>query len=334
VGYELQTALHRFYVGHNAYPLPADIAHLAWQRLAEFREYENWLLAAEKKDLEDVPWVAEAEPGDVVTPPVPLPPERILEPRSDFLGRWDRPLFMWGGMTPAEREEQLEWMAGHGYVTVPLAIHNDYPRFPHWQWDWWDRPDLLRAALRDLHADGCVPWLVCHPKPGWSISEHLSRLASLWPEVADLVPAVTWGWEINDLGSEWANGSRQLDYLSVLHSLTSVPIWVHFTPERWSGWPGFDGQEQDRDEVAWLKEAGARGVVGLAYQAPYDQEESAALERMLTIPSPHGWSPGICGRVTEGAGLRFVAFEFARDEARHQRMVSTLSQDARVSGWC
>jgi len=63
---------------------------------------------------------------------------------------------------------------------------------------------------------------------------------------------VMWGWEINDIGGEWANGTRHLWYLAALRDIVGVetPIAVHFTPERWSGWPGYDGQEQDKDEIA------------------------------------------------------------------------------------
>lgn len=292
----------------------------------------------------DVGLAADRWPGEewVPIPPAVPEPEPVPVPapvvgrrwRSDFLGRWDRPLLMYGGMSVEERAEQRAWMLASDHVTVPLAVHNDYPRFARWHWNWWRSPERLREQVIELQGAGLVPVVVLHPLPASSMRQHLAAVRELWPAIAEVVSAVTWGWEINDLGGEWANGHRQLDYLGSLRTICGVPIWVHFTPERWSGWPGYDGADQDRDEVEWLRRARQLGVAGLCYQEPPDKPEAEVVERMLAIPSPHGWSPGICGRVTDGAGLEFVAFEFAREEARHRRIVRALEGDARVTGWC
>ncbi len=255
--------------------------------------------------------------------------------RSDFLGRWSKPLLMLGGMSVAEQDEQFAWMDTKGHQTIPLAVHNDYPRFPQWAWDWWEHHDALCACLDRCAARGKSVILMLHPRPGVRMRDHVRMVQDLWPVVRDRVSMVGWGWEINDMGGEWANGHRQLDYLRALQPIVSpCPIGVHFTPERWSGWPGFDGQDADRDEIEWLRLARGLGVTTLLYQEPPDKADAEQLDRMLHIPSPHGWSPGICGRVIDGAALEFVAFEYARDEAKHARIVTALQQDARVKGFC
>lgn len=342
VAYEYADGMAAYTEGHGAPPGAADAAHLSWQRIVDHREYQNWLEACRTKDTaHEPPWVSEDAPTDPpVVPSPPLDPARVGAPRSDYLGRWSsRPLFMYGGMSAEERREQLVWMRSRGHYTVPLAIHNDYPQFPQWQWDWWQSPDDLRAAVLELRRAGMVPWLVCHPKPGLGMADHLVALSGLWPAVGDIVPALVWGWEINDLGGEWSNGGRQLDYIRALKRISNLPIWAHFTCERWSGWPGYDGQDQDRDEVEWLRRARETGLTGLAYQDSYQRplrtsEQDGVLDRALSIPSPHGWSPGIAGRVVDGAGVAFALFEFSRDETRHAYAVSELERDSRVSGWC
>lgn len=333
---ELPEFVERFCAGRGHAPNTGDLAHFVWQRLVEGRELKNWLAQAGSNT--DVPWVI--DPG--VTDPTPEEPTRPFDsgvaarrPRTDFLGTWDCPLLMWGGMRADQRQDKFGWMREHGYNMIPLAVHNDYPRFPQWHWDWWMRPTLMKGALIEILESGFVPWVVLHPKAGWSVRTHLEHVTRIWDTIDVYAPAVMWGWEINDLGGEWANGTHQLMYLNHLSRIIGErPLYVHFTPERWAGWPGFDGEEQNRDEVDWLRHAKAVGATGLAYQESPDKLEDDVLARMLTIPSPHGWSPGIAGRVVDGAGLDFVAFEFSRDEARHARLVRFLADDPRVSGWC
>lgn len=333
---ELPEFVERFCAGRGHAPNTGDLAHFVWQRLIESRELQNWL--AQAGSDADIPWVI--DPG--VTDPTPEEPKLPFEPgvgarrpRTDFLGTWDHPLLMWGGMNADLRQDKLAWMRDRGYNALPLAVHNNYPRFPQWHWDWWSNPSLMREALIQILEYGVTPWVVLHPRDGWSITRHLDQIRSIWDTIDLYAPAVMWGWEINDLGGEWANGSQQLRYLGHLaHIIGDRPLYVHFTPERWAGWPGFDGTEQNQDEVEWLRRARAVGATGLAYQESPDKPEDDVLARMLSIPSPHGWSPGIAGRVVDGAGLDFVAFEFSRDEDRHARLVQTLEKDVRVSGWC
>jgi hypothetical protein len=242
---------------------------------------------------------------------------------------------MIGGMSDAEQVEQFAWMHARGHTTIPIAVHNDYPRFPQWTWDWWDWPEKLVAFCGRATAEGFDLLLMLHPKPGRTMRDHLTAVRSLWPDLQGIAGGVCWGFEINDLGGEWANGDRQLDYLKALKTIVgATPLYVHFTPERWAGWPGFDGNNQDDTEIDWLRRAGARGVRALLYQEPPDKPVNEQLERMLEIPSPFGWSPGIAGRVVDGAGLQFVAFEFARDERKHAETVARLQRDGRVTGWC
>lgn len=280
-----------------------------------------------------------------LVPDVPEPPEEpptgpdpatALRIRMDFLGRWnhgDGPLFMIGGMEPALRQRQYAWMRERGWTHIPLAVHNDYPAFPQWHHDWWDTLAQLVERLWEHHDEGFHTILVLHPLPNTAMAGHLDRVSQLWKAIHAPISAVQWGWEINDLGGQWANGSAQLDYLAGLRGIVGgVPILVHFTPEQWSGWPSFDGTEQQKDEVDWLRRASSHGVVGLLYQDRPTKPLDAVMERALRIPSPHGWSPGICGRVVDGAGLRFYLYEFSRDEARHREGQRVLDADPRVSG--
>jgi len=273
---------------------------------------------------------------------MPLLPD-IYRVRGDFLGDFSDappgPGLMWGGMSSGDRAGFLAWYRQRGYTHLPLAVHNDYPRFPQWQWTWWEQPAMLHARLLELRQAGIVPILVLHPRPARpgvpvSIGEHLRDVSVIWPLVRDLVPMVMWNWEGNDLGGEWSNGTEQLRYLSGLHAIVgSVPILVHFTPERWSGWPGFDGTEQDKDEIAWLREAKARGVWALFYQEPHDKPIDEVVHRAVELPSPHGWRPGIAGRVVDGAGLAFIMAEYSRQEARGIEIGRRVMGYATVSGF-
>lgn len=319
-------------------------AHYYWQRLADRRTMDGIL--RDIRGEADVPW--EYEPITDTTPdPEPPPVVEVAPPasgawnigdalriRTDFLGRWSRPLFMYGGMADVEKREQWSWMDQHGYTTVPFPLHNNYPAFPHWHWDLWDDPGRFAVDCGALLDAGKIPLVVLHPRPGLGMREHLANVRSVWSTIQRTSPVVMWGWEINDLGGDWANGDRQLDYLRELHKIVGdTPILVHFTPERWAGWPGFDGKNQDKGEIDWLRRAKDLGVVGLCYQDAPSKPLDAVLERALQIPSPFHWSPGIAGRVVEGAGLAFYMFEFSRDEARHAEAVKALATDARVAGW-
>ena len=312
----------------------------------------RWKASAQKP-----PPSAPAEPPPFVEPspapppaPVPWRPalQKVRAWKTDFLGRWDKPLFMIGGMNISERREQYAWMHQHGYTHVPLAVGNTYSGFPRWHWDWWGNPNTLSARLDELYAEHLIPVLVLHPLagmgidvhlqrvrvPGMGIDVHLQRVRSLWADVGPNVRAVMWGWEINDLGGDWGNGTAQLRYLDGLSRIVGdVPMYVHFTRERWSGWPSFDGSEPDKDEVQWLRRAQDLGVTGLLYQDHQDKPLAEVMERALEIRSPHGWAPGICGRVQEGAGLDFILFEWSRDERRHADGVRRIEADGRAQGY-
>jgi len=265
-------------------------------------------------------------------------PDRSLTTwRGDFLCPWDRPALMYGGMNAATRA--LVRLDHHvrRLTHLPLAIANNYPAFPQWAWDWWQAPTSWGLAADELRKNRITPVLVAHPKPGHGIRRHLDDFSDWWKKMParDRPRNVLWGWEINDLGGEWGSGAREMDYLIELQIIVGMrtELAVHFTPERWSGWPSFDGSDAAKDEVAWLLDAKATGVTALLYQDAWAKPEDDVVTRMVEMPSPHGWRPGIAGRVVDGAGLAFVAFEYARDQARGERIGTRVMQHATVSGF-
>lgn len=276
---------------------------------------------------------ADREEVVLLTETVPVVTHSLLGWRGDFLGDFHEPALMIGGMPPEQRQHLYAEHRARGYTHVPLSVANDYPAFPDWHWDWWGDPATMKARLDEIRIAGLLPVPVLHPRAGMSIDEHLDAVRALWPHIAPYTTGVTWGWEINDLGGEWGSGSHLLRYLDGLRAIVGVPIFVHFTPQRWSGWPSYDGSEPDRDEVEWLVEARNRGVVGLLYQEWYSTDEDATVSRMVEIPSPHGRRPGIAGRVVDGAGIAFIAFEYSRDRARGERIGARVMQHGTVSGF-
>lgn len=254
--------------------------------------------------------------------------EEIRNWRGDFLGRWNtRPMFMFCGMNEAEKLDCIHWYKHKGYTHVPIGLHNDYPGFPQWHWNYWENPELWAESAKMLLENHLIPILVTHPIK--SYGKHIQELWHVWPAIREYVPAIQWGWEINDLGPEWANGGAQLDYIINLATF-GRPLYAHFTPERWSGWPGFDGKDQDKSEYKWLSLAKGYGLTGILYQDSPDKDEDEVFYRAYELPSPHGYEPGICGRVN-AMGLDFVLFEFARDESRHDRIASRIH---RGNGFC
>lgn len=310
---------------------------------------EIWRVAPETQGHPN-PW----DPAPVPPPDgdlFPIDPDVAWNVRGDFLGRWTDPagpVFMFAGMDVSRRAEQITWMTAQGYTATPIAIHNDYPAFPQWHYDYWDRPAELAGRLQELLAARIRPILVVHPRRGTAdtIDQHLDRVRKVWPVLQPVSPLVMWGWEINDLGGRWSDGDDLLDYLAALWRIVSpTPIGVHFTPERWSGWPAFDHSDDHdptgkKGEIAWLLKARDFGASALLYQdwpaKPLREGDprdgKGVLDRALDLTSPHGWSGGIAGRVVDGAGLVFVMAEFARDTRRHRQAEPGLLADARCRG--
>ena len=281
----------------------------------------------ELRDEAGVPIVVKLQP--IVTP---IPPVDIRKWRGNFLGDFITPPFMYCGMPTSLRERvRASYLGTH----LPVAVHNDYRVFPQWHYDFW--LDLLTLRIRcvELKAVGIEPILVLHPKPGWSIEQHLAHVRVLWPFCEDLIRFVQWGWEINDLGGEWANGDRQLEYLAKLQQIVApVPIGVHFTPERWAGWPSFNGTSPEKGETVWLKEAKKLGVTTLLYQEPWDKPEDEMIRRSFEVANDDSPSlGGIADRVVS-CGLDFVLFEHSRNVARHDRLAVRALTFQTCSGYC
>jgi hypothetical protein len=245
----------------------------------------------------------------------------------DALNNFSAPTFMLPGM-PNDMQHRI--LANYPGTHVPFGWKTFYPKFPQWTFD---RPNDIEEVIELCLHYHKIPVLFIPIEENDSLDKHVERIRPILRRIDDsgLLFALSWGWEINDINSWTANGSEQLRYLQKLREITSVPLYVHFTPERWSGWPSFDGTEQDKSELSWLIEARKIGIEGLLYQEPYDKKIPYIEERAFLLDKKNYMNPGIKGRV-ETAGLQFIMFEHSRDP-EHYKAVVDLCKKYNV-GYC
>jgi hypothetical protein len=270
------------------------------------------------------------EPEPIPEPPPPPPPPAIINRykwRGDFLGDFTRPALMYGGMPDDMRAQIRREHKERGYTHLPLNVHQDYNRFPQWHYHLWDYPNEYLELVDEIENDGllCIPVFHHYDSQADNVADHIRRVGQFWPHVKHRLGGqrlFMWGYEINGDPGDWKNGTKQLEYLSRLHQILGpfAEIAIHFTPERWAGWPGFDGQEQDKDEYAWLRKARSYNATVLLYQAAPDTPENAVIHRCFQLPAPFNYRPGIAGRVEDGANMRFVLYEYSRNTDRGIRI--------------
>lgn len=297
----------------------------------------------------------------IVCPDAPEPPDPPTEPptepeggtgwvpardevrrwRGGFLTDRDEPWgFMYPAWPPGRRAAfRARYTATHGTPChLPIGIWGAYggERFDF-------RADVAgyRAILRELLDARIIPCVMAHTDAldggGWSPSTLETCWRQYVPQVRDLVPAWSLGWEVNEIDRGWGgwwtwNGEAQQACARTLRGLIGdALLYAHWSPERWAGRPHY-AHEDDYDEMRWWRETPE--LDGILYQEPWQKPLGEQLARALEIPSPHGWSPGIAGRIVDGAARDFVLFEFARDPVKHQAGVARLSTDPRVKGWC
>lgn len=342
---ELAEAARRFREGHGFDPNIHDLAHFAWQRLIPpHREYGNWLLAAERKDRDEPEWQVEGEEPEEPEEPTPdwrPSREQVRNWSGDFLDalhNFERPTFMLPGMPPAIQREVLDAYPG---THVPFGWKTTYPRFPQWGFDHTDNFEFYEMSVDFCFERQKVPVCVIHFEANDSLDRHLERIKPRLDRllVGNRLVALQWGWEINDINDWTCDGDAQLEYLDGLRRIVGpdLPLYVHWTPERWSGWPSFRNTigrpEDEGGEGDWLREAHDRfRVTGMCYQEPWDKDLAATFERTYTYDKKNYAGPGICGRCLT-YGLDFIFFEHSRDPERYRQVIEYAKRDGR-GGWC
>lgn len=232
--------------------------------------------------------------------------------------------------------DHLEWLH------LPIGIWGSYPTQP--TYDYRESPIAFRVLLVEMMQHRICPIVKLHTDaiPGmepYGYLELLRFLSEFVPHISDL-PGVVYsmGWEFNQIDREWRHawchdGRQQALFARFLRTLlpTSL-IYGHWSDERWAGRPTRfpDGSYEDYDEFRWWAET---PLDGLLYQDD-NHDADAVVKRALHIPSPHGYGPGILGRM-HGMGREFVMFEFGdQDSGRAHYIRTRLIEDGRADGWC
>jgi hypothetical protein len=108
-------------------------------------------------------------------------------------------------------------------------------------------------------------------------------------------------------------------------ALPNARIYAHFQPDWWG--PHYEGGI----EATWWRDVGDN-CHGLLMQVQPTTPVPEAIHYCYELPSPHGWPPGVCGRL-EALGKDFVLFESARTPGRHAQIVGSIPS-GRGHGFC
>lgn len=257
----------------------------------------------------------------------------ILSWSGDFLDArngFSKPTFMLPGMP---RDLQIDVLAQYPGTHVPFGWKTYYPKFPQWTFDYSNNFAKFEGIIDLCLSFQKIPVIFIPIDAEDSVSSHIRKITPYLRRLIDgnRLFCLSWGWEINDINDWTADGDSQLEYLQLLKPLIDVPLYVHFTPERWSGWPSYNGQDQDKSELSWLIEAKRIGITGLLYQEPFDKPVENIEERAFLLDKKNYLNPGIKGRV-ETAGLQFVLFEHSRDLEHYNAVVDICKKHN--TGWC
>ena len=283
-------------------------------------------------------------PPDPVVPPDP-PTGVVVLPskaeyrkiRGNFLAlqakrfQW---AFLYPGWDEAKRRSFREYYRALNYRHLPIGVWGNYHGEPETIYDFSQDVAGFRAILTELWRDGIWP-IVFLFTDAVGKSPGTLGMAKAWatsyvPQIKDLLVGTCSGWEFT--GDQ--DDVQHLDWLKHLRKLLGpdILIYEHYSPERWAQAPDriqFD-EDVTQDEIEWLRLSPADG---LFYQEPPNKPLDAVFERAFRIQSPHGWPPGIKGRVEAGAGKDFVFFEHSRDSDRHALVVAECIKRG-VTGWC
>lgn len=326
--------------GENGSAMVAEkAAHYTWQRLRENRRLDAILREIRGEVVPPV----EPPPVNPPEPPTDLeavwPVSRVRQVRTNFLALapWGY-IFMLPGYEVDEQVKILQALRREGHTHVPFGIWGRYPGLP--SFDYRNDPSGFRMVLDRCYAHDICPIVFLHTDrmadnaPKW----HEGDIAAFWadylPRIADRIRAAALGWEWDQIDGEAViSGHTQLRLIAEArrHLTPSTTLYGHWGPERWAGGPD-RALDYTRDEYAWWTDARHAGMTGCLYN-DNNAGLDAALDRLLRLPSPHGASPGIAGRLAY-LGVDCVAFELSRgDYARWQAVRRAVEGHRDVQGW-
>lgn len=264
--------------------------------------------------------------------------EEILAIRGNFLalGDFQHPVFMMPGMNTDERRNLIYLpQRQSGFRTLPFGWKTYYPSFPNWQFDYSERLPEFQSLLQEVNRERFIRLLFIPIEEADSLDQHIERIKPKLEYWHNNYDSLSWGWEINDINDWTRDGDIQLKYIENLIQITKgeKPIYSHWTPERWSGWPNYRNGNDHRSELDWLNRAKAIGLRGVLYQEPYDKPVKDVLDRALYYDKKNYIGPGICGRVMT-AGLDFIMFEHSRENSRWNEIGKAVITDGRSKGIC
>ena len=230
-------------------------------------------------------------------------------------------------------EKILDRLKEYGHTHLPTGIWGSYPGLSSFNY----RNDVagFRDRMQRCFAKGITPIVFGHTDgTGWNVDQVKQFQRDYLPRIADLTTKFALGWEFDQIdGLQWTmDGYKQLDLFGVARdTLPNARRYGHWGPERWAGGPDRIGS-YTKDEYAWWNEARAKGAHGLLSN-DNNSDYAAMMDRYHDIPAPHGYGPGIVGRMV-GIGLDCVAFEMSRgDFDRYKKVVDAVKKDGRSHGW-
>lgn len=286
-------------------------------------------------------------------PPLAPPSQNIRQWRGNFLANGLEPwAFMYPGWDSDRRARFREHYRAHGWTHLPFAVWASY-KASGITYDYHAQPAAFRAILDELLADGMVPCVYCHTDavPGWGplSRAHLETWAkNFLPRIAS--PDVLWctGFEAGQIDQEWSGawtgkGKELIGWARTLRGTLGpdAVIYVHWPPERITGYPNYPDHSGPQDEPSWWHEVGG-AVDGLLYQRWPTEDERWVLAHTIggEAPNEHGnmeYDKGDALRIAGGAWeiqKDFVFFEHSRDPQRWARLVAGVATHPLISGWC
>jgi|OpeIllAssembly_1097287.scaffolds.fasta_scaffold00023_3 hypothetical protein len=177
---ELNEAANTYRSRYGRQPSVSDLAHFAWQRLKDNRQYDNWLRAIRE---DDVPWEYDEEDGDPDPDPDPDPggngDHRRAEGRVRAHGgrafEDDAGSFLAVGLTRFSwlrdwkfdrdrviREIEADAANGYDYARVLGDVRGDYWNGRETDSTWSDHSELVAGLTRAAYVRGIrILWTLC-----------------------------------------------------------------------------------------------------------------------------------------------------------------------------
>lgn len=278
--------------------------------------------------------------------PLPADPRRW---RGNFLAFPGYPMaFMFPGWPADKRWAFARAYRAAGHTHLPIGIWGAYPGQP--TFDFRNDPGGYVRILQELRGHGIEPCVFVHTDAVSGRDPFTRGQLTTWargylPHIQHLVRLWCDGWEGNQIDIQWpgfwmGNGTERLAWAINLRGMLGpeAVLYVHFSPERITGWPHYPNHDGPQDEPGWWTRGAKDVYTGILYQRRPDEDERWVLAHTIGGRGADGSVDiGDAARIAGGHwGFQrdFVLFEFARDLDRWQRLVAAVKDHPLIKGWC